>query len=75
MNKALSVMTELSRLPISTQRRFIHEIARELLQEKIPLHSSILPRYNELNHNEKRTFYFVLMEYMEKDDVGKTLIK
>ena len=66
-------MTELSRLPISTQSRFI--IARELLQEKIPLHSSILPRYDELNHNEKRTFYFILMEYIEKDDVGKTLIK
>ncbi|MCK8945903.1 hypothetical protein MY802_08025 [Haemophilus influenzae] len=75
MNKALSVMTELSRLPISTQRRFIHEIAREFSQGKIPLHSSILPRYDELNHNEKRTFYFFLMEYMEKDDVGKTLIK
>ncbi|ABQ99778.1 hypothetical protein [Haemophilus influenzae] len=54
MNKALSVMTELSRLPISTQRRFIHEIAREFSQGKIPLHSSILPRYDELNHNEKR---------------------
>ena len=75
MNKALSVMTELSRLPISTQRRFINEVAREFLQGKIPLHSSILPRYDELNHNEKRTFYFILMEYIEKDDVGKTLIK
>ena len=68
-------MTELSRLPISTQRRFISEVAHEFSQGKIPLHSSILPRYDELNHNEKRTFYFILMEYIEKDDVGKTLIK
>ena len=68
-------MTELSRLPISTQRRFINEVGREFSQGKIPLHSSILPRYDELNHNEKRTFYFFLMEYIEKDDVGRTLIK
>lgn len=52
-------MTELSRLPISTQRRFISEVAREFSQGKIPLHSSILPRYeNSIIMKKERSILF-----------------
>ena len=51
-------MTELSRLPISTQRRFIHEIAREFSQGKFHYIAQFYRDMTNLNHNEK-------------DDVGK----
>ena len=62
MNKALSVMTELSRTAVSPQRRFIHEIAREFSQGKIHY---IAQFYRDMTNST----------IMKKDDVGKPLIK
>ncbi|OOF61401.1 hypothetical protein BKL50_08375 [Rodentibacter pneumotropicus] len=74
MSKSLSLMIQLSHLPISQQRRFINETKGELLEKRIPIYSSILPDYNKLDKREKMTFFVILMEYLEKDIVGKTLI-